>query len=260
MANEYYSIVKCSDSLQHHGIKGQKWGVRRFQNEDGTYTDAGAARRNKVNTKKKKVKAKQNKQIQNGIKKQTFREKVREKKEIRILRTGSIEKIAKSNISVDRMDAYLKKLKMTQEYKNILQKEKDNKAISKGKKFANQVLMGAAKGIVKSLGILKDGAVKGAASGLGKLIDKSISNLGPEKPKDPDINSAKIFGDLISGKRKTTDLSDKEFNAIRGRYGKDIAETQGSLDVHVKDARASKEDEKRYQEWLKAHKDSIHAQ
>lgn len=33
-------------SLCHHGIKGQKWGVRRFQNEDGTLTDAGKARYN----------------------------------------------------------------------------------------------------------------------------------------------------------------------------------------------------------------------
>ena len=30
--------------LIHHGIKGQKWGVRRYQNEDGSYTNAGRRR------------------------------------------------------------------------------------------------------------------------------------------------------------------------------------------------------------------------
>lgn len=30
--------------LYHHGIKGQKWGVRRFQNEDGSLTQAGKKR------------------------------------------------------------------------------------------------------------------------------------------------------------------------------------------------------------------------
>lgn len=29
------------NELMHYGIKGQKWGVRRFQNEDGTLTPAG---------------------------------------------------------------------------------------------------------------------------------------------------------------------------------------------------------------------------
>lgn len=31
-------------ALVHHGIKGQKWGVRRYQNKDGTLTDAGKER------------------------------------------------------------------------------------------------------------------------------------------------------------------------------------------------------------------------
>jgi len=30
--------------LYHHGILGQKWGVRRFQNKDGSYTSAGKKR------------------------------------------------------------------------------------------------------------------------------------------------------------------------------------------------------------------------
>lgn len=30
--------------LYHHGVKGQKWGVRRYQNEDGTLTAAGKKR------------------------------------------------------------------------------------------------------------------------------------------------------------------------------------------------------------------------
>lgn len=32
--------------LEHYGIKGQKWGVRRFQNEDGSYTPEGKERYN----------------------------------------------------------------------------------------------------------------------------------------------------------------------------------------------------------------------
>lgn len=36
--------MNYSDYLAHHGIKGQKWGVRRYQNPDGSYTGAGRSR------------------------------------------------------------------------------------------------------------------------------------------------------------------------------------------------------------------------
>lgn len=37
-------MEKNTEMLEHHGIKGQKWGVRRYQNEDGTRTAAGKKR------------------------------------------------------------------------------------------------------------------------------------------------------------------------------------------------------------------------
>jgi len=46
-SDNLYADIKPSytDSLMHHGIKGQKWGVRRYQNSDGSYTSAGKKRR-----------------------------------------------------------------------------------------------------------------------------------------------------------------------------------------------------------------------
>ena len=37
-------MISYKDELYHHGIKGQKWGVRRYRNEDGSLTNTGKQR------------------------------------------------------------------------------------------------------------------------------------------------------------------------------------------------------------------------
>lgn len=44
--NSPENVVRHSDdSLQHHGIFGMKWGIRRYQNKDGSWTAAGRKHR-----------------------------------------------------------------------------------------------------------------------------------------------------------------------------------------------------------------------
>lgn len=55
-------VCTRTNELRHHGIKGQKWGVRRFQNKDGSLTKAGMNRYNDKNVEDvKPYKSKNNK-------------------------------------------------------------------------------------------------------------------------------------------------------------------------------------------------------
>lgn len=47
-----------SDELQHYGIMGMRWGIRRYQNKDGTLTNRGKKRYNKEVEKLRKETAK----------------------------------------------------------------------------------------------------------------------------------------------------------------------------------------------------------
>lgn len=44
-----------TDEMYHHGIRGQKWGIRRYQNKDGSLTPAGRKRAAKLEKEYNKI-------------------------------------------------------------------------------------------------------------------------------------------------------------------------------------------------------------
>ena len=50
-----YNYTDELDELYHHGVKGQRWGFRRYQNKDGSLTPAGRRRANKLKSQYEKI-------------------------------------------------------------------------------------------------------------------------------------------------------------------------------------------------------------
>lgn len=128
-------------ALYHHGIKGQKKGHRRFQNEDGTLTPEGKERYSKYS---KIVNEKNVKKITNGIK------DVMQQLNQLPIKKGSTHRGAYPELSDAELQKRVNRLNLEQRYSDLIG---DTKYVKSGSEKTMEIIqtIGSIVGIVGGL-------------------------------------------------------------------------------------------------------------
>ena len=173
------------NELYHHGIKGQRWGIRRYQNPDGSLTTAGRRKQAKAQAKaiQKEAKARV-KAIKEQKKNQAIVEKAENKANLKISKAMSDSKSSESkpksikDMSDDEIRNKINRIKLERELQSLTPKE-----VSKGKQFvdslAKDVITPAAKNVgrqylektMKDLMGLNEKQTKDSFDALKKEVD-----------------------------------------------------------------------------------------
>ena len=133
--------------LSHHGVKGQKWGVRRFQNKDGTLTKAGQKRYDKelakVREEEKRLKnaAATKKKIDRLEARKAAVEKKKHEDDPEETKTKEKKKSPKK-MSEAELKERIARLKLEKECKDL-----EKNTTSRGKAFVRDVLEASGKNI-----------------------------------------------------------------------------------------------------------------
>lgn len=146
--------------LCHWGIKGQKWGIRRFQNEDGSLTQAGATRYRSD---------KDSSPNHSGVMKDGVDSNPKAKPHIGTISERRNWKPSDAkNLSDEELRRRNTRLQQEQQYKSMTR----NKAAKFIADTAKAVLLTAAIGVLKSYAAKKMNAALNDTAWLGKVVDE----------------------------------------------------------------------------------------
>lgn len=178
--------------LEHHGIKGMKWGVRRYQNYDGSLTSAGKRRQGIISDKKDPYMEKYGELSTQYRINQKMHEQSRsltsaEKK--KIAKVGAGVGIATASAAAYYVHKHPEKIgKVMSQFKGVKVSELSEKAVSGGKKIVNEMIKSAGEGVKEGLKEAPKKATKAVVTGV--VLNQTKRALDSAVGKE---ESAKIF-------------------------------------------------------------------